>query len=302
MGVGNYTEADIKMAARAFTGWTYAQPIPLYPYGFYPAHFVYRPEDHDDSVKTFLGKTGRFNGEDIVEAIVKKPATAKFIARHLYNFFVADEPQVPSWNHMPPQDPEAIDTLCKAYFDSGGSLRAMLRVLFNADFFKAARFTKVKSPAELVAGTMKLVGTYRFPEPGMLTLVAASTAMGQSLLNPPTVEGWHTGKEWIDGGTLNERVNFAVNEFADVNRPGVQAIVTRLAALDTPLTPEALVEHCLDLLGPLTVRDETRQALLRYAQRGGALRFDTPEARQTSAVQVGRILQLIVAAKEYQFA
>ena len=136
MGVGNYSEADIKMAARAFTGWTYTQPIPLYPYGFYPAHFVYRPDDHDDSVKTFLGKTGRFNGEDIVEAIVKKPATARFIARHLYNFFVADEPQVPAWNQMPPQDPQAISALARAYFDSGGDLRAMLRVLFHAAFLQ----------------------------------------------------------------------------------------------------------------------------------------------------------------------
>ena len=89
---------------------------------------------------------------------MKKPATAKFIARHLYNFFVADEPQVPAWNQMPPQDPQAISALSRAYFDSGGDLRAMLRVLFHAAFFKEARFRKVKSPAELVASTMKLVG------------------------------------------------------------------------------------------------------------------------------------------------
>jgi hypothetical protein len=126
--------------------------------------------------------------------------------------------------------------------------------------------------------------------------------MGQSLLNPPTVEGWHTGKEWIDGGTLNERVNFAVNEFADVTRPGVQAIIERLSAPGTTLTPDALVDHCLDLMGPLTVGNETRQALLRYAQSDGECRFSTPEERQASAVRVGRVLQLIVASKEYQFA
>src|SRR5438874_8670809 len=265
MGVGNYSEADIKMAARAFTGWTYAQPIPLYPYGFYPTHFHYRPDLHDDSVKTFLGKTGRFNGEDIVEAIVKKPATARFIARHLYNFFVADEPQVPAWNQMPPQDPQAISALSTAYFDSGGDLRAMLRVLFNAAFFKEARFRKVKSPAELVASTMKLVGTYRFPDPGLLTLATASNVMGQSLLNPPTVEGWHTGKEWIDGGTLNERVNFAVNQVKDPAKPGVQEIVRRLSTTNERLTPEAFVERCLDLVGPLDVSADSCQALLNLA-------------------------------------
>lgn len=302
MGVGNYAEADIKMAARAFTGWTYAQPIPLYPYGFYPSHFTYRADDHDDSVKTFLGQTGPFNGGDIVEIIVQQPATATFIARHLYNFFVADEPQVPAWNQAPPQDPAAIDSLAQAYRDSGGSMREMLRVLFHADFFKAARFTKVKSPAELVAGTMKLVGTYRFPEPGMLNLATASTAMGQNLLNPPTVEGWHTGKEWIDGGTLNERVNFAVNEFAEVSRPGVQALMTYLQSLGSTLTPAHLVEQCLDWLGGLTVSQETRQVLLQMAGSAGDLRLGTAEERQAAAARVGRLLQLIVASKEYQFA
>jgi uncharacterized protein (DUF1800 family) len=302
MGVGNYSEQDIKNAARAFTGWTFKQPIPLYPYGPYPTEFVYHADDHDDSVKTFLGETGRFNGEDIINIIVKQPATARFVARHLYNFFVADEPQVPAWNQTPPQDPQAIDTLAQAYFDSGGNIRAMLRVLFSADFFKQARFRKVKSPAELVASTVKLVGTYRFPDPGMLALATATTVMGQRLLNPPTVEGWHTGKEWIDGGTLNERVNFAVNELADNTKPGVQAIIKRLSAAGTTLSPEACVEQCLELVGPLEVTEATRQALLRAMAGGGALRFVTEAECQESARRIGRLLQLIVATREYQFA
>ena len=73
MGVGNYTEDDIKMASRAFTGWTFIQPIPLDPYGRYPSEFIYREDDHDDSEKTFLGHSGRFNGEDIIDIIVKQP-------------------------------------------------------------------------------------------------------------------------------------------------------------------------------------------------------------------------------------
>jgi len=164
MGVGNYSEDDIKMAARAFTGWTFTQPIPIYTQGRYPSSFVYDEEDHDDSVKTFQGETGRFNGEDIIDIIVKQPATARFLSRHLYNFFVADEPQVPSWNETAPQDPAAVDALVDAYTESGGDVRAMLRVLFNSDFFKDARFARMKSPAELVASVIKLVGTYKFPE------------------------------------------------------------------------------------------------------------------------------------------
>ena len=101
------------MRRRAFTGWTFEQPIPLYPYGHYPSRFVYRPEDHDDGEKTFLGETGRFNGEDIIDIIVRQEATARFVSRHLYNFFVADEPQVPAWSVTDPRDPAAIATLVR---------------------------------------------------------------------------------------------------------------------------------------------------------------------------------------------
>ena len=302
MGVGNYTEEDIKMAGRAFTGWTFEQPIPLYTTGLYTTHFEYREDDHDDSVKTFLGEEGRFNGEDIIDIIVKKPATARFIGRHLYNFFVADEPQVPAWNNVPPQDPDAIDALAEAYFESGGEVRSMLRVLFNSDFFKEARFKRVKCPAELVAGTIKLVGTHRFPTPGFASYAEATTAMGQELLNPPSVEGWHTGQEWINGGTLNERVNFAVNELGDATKPGVKSLIDRLAAEGTSLAPEELVDGCLNLIGPLTVSSETRDGLLRYAESRGELRFGTEGDREESEARVVRMLQLIVATREYQFA
>ena len=102
MGVGmdnqfNYTEDDVKECSRAFTGWTIANSIPTQPYGPYDARFVYNPLDHDDGVKTFLGETGRFNGEDVIDIICKQPATARFISRHMYSYFVADEAQVPSW-------------------------------------------------------------------------------------------------------------------------------------------------------------------------------------------------------------
>ena len=302
MGVGNYTEQDIKMAAGAFTGWTFTQPIPLYPYGHYSSEFDYSQKDHDDGLKTFLGETGNFDGGDIIDIIVGQTATARFVSRHLYNFFVADEPQVPAWNQVPPQDTQAIDSLTQAYLDSGAEIRPVLRVLFNSDFFKEARYKKVKSPAELVAGTIKLVGTHQFPETGLQDLDKATTAMGQQLLNPPTVEGWHTGKEWIDGATLNERVNFAVNEMADVSKPGIRNIVETLSSKYGSLSPDEFVDQCLDLVGPLDVGADTRAGLVRHAATGGELRFDTPAARELSAARTGRLLQVIVASREYQFA
>ena len=156
LGVGNYSEDDIKEASRAFTGWTIAPKIPRLPLGRFYWNFEYKPEDHDYDEKTFLGQTGNFNGEDIINIIVQQSASARFLCRHLYNFFVADEVQVPAWNVTPPKDPEAIELLTQAYFESNYDLRAVLRVLFNSDFFKNSRFTRVKSPAEMVVSTLRL--------------------------------------------------------------------------------------------------------------------------------------------------
>ena len=302
MGVGNYTEQDIKDASRAFTGWTFEQPIPLYPHGYYPAPFKFIEEDHDDGEKTFLGRSGNLNGEDIIDIIVEQPATARFIARHMYNFFVADEPQVPSWNTVPPQDQDAIDTLVAAYLQSDGDIRAMLSAMFNSDFFRAARFRKVKSPVELITGVIKLVGTYREPTPGIVDYSGTAKLMGQQLFDPPTVEGWHTGHEWIDGGTLNERVNFAVNEVGDLSKPGISELVERMGADGDTCPPAELVERSLELAGPVEVNDDTRAGLLRYAEAVGELRFDTEDAREDSATHIGRMLQLIVSTREYQMA
>ena len=302
MGVGNYTERDIKDASRAFTGWTFSQPIPLYPHGYYPADFVYDADDHDDGEKTFLGQTGNLNGEDIIRIIVKQPATARFISRHMYNFFVADEPQVPSWNTVPPQDQDAIDALVAAYMQSDGDIRAMLSALFNSDFFKNARFKKVKSPVELITGVIKLVGTYQYPAPGMVDYSNTARLMGQQLFDPPTVEGWHTGHEWIDGGTLNERVNFAVNEVGDLTKPGISELIERMGAQSEAVSPQRFVNAALDLAGPVEVGDDTRNGLLRYAEAAGALEFGSAAAREQSATHIGRMLQLIVSAREYQMA
>ena len=302
MGVGSYSEQDIKMAARAFTGWTFTQPLPVYPNGHHVPDFLYRGDDHDDSVKTFLDEEGRFNGEDIVDIIVGQEATARFVCRHLYNFFVADEPQVPAWGTTPPRNPDAVDALVEAYFNTGGDIRSILRALFNSDFFKAARFKRVKCPAELVAGAVKVAGTYRFPRPEILDLDTVTTLMGQQLYNPPTVEGWHTGREWIDGGALNERVDFAVKELADPSVPGVREIVGGLSERGGPLSPEELVEESLDAVGSLDVSPETRAALLDAANAGGELRFGSDEERGRSAASVSRMLQLIAASPEYQLA
>ena len=301
MGVGNYSESDIKEASRAFTGWTIEPKIPRNPLGRFYWNFEYRPEDHDDGEKTFLGNSGRFNGEDIIDIVVKEPATSRFLARHLYNFFVADEPQVPSWNITPPNDPEAVNQLINAYDDSGGDIRSILRVLFNSDFFKNARFARVKSPAELVVSTVRLVGNFQGPRPGFNMLAMECNWQGQELLNPPSVESWHTGGEWIDGGALVRRVNFAAGLLGDTTLPGVRLIIDGLRQRGVS-SPEEFVDTCLDLVGPLEFSESTRAELLDQAVEDGGLSWDTAEDSETSEQKIGVMLALIAASRDFQFA
>ena len=298
MGVGNYTEDDVKAAARAFTGWTFRR-IGAGPYRSVYPKFQYKPEDHDDGEKEFLGETGRFNGEDVIDIIVRHPAAARFIATKLHNFFVSDEP-----------DEEAIQTLADVYVESGYDIRSVMRALLMSDFFKEARFAKVKSPVETIVGISRLAGeldlggdTYLaeiMPLDLMDGAVVRSVNMGQEPLNPPTVEGWHTGKEWVDSGTLIERINFASARLGDPSKPGVRSIKERLAAGRGGLTPDELVDGCLELIGCYKVSDITREGLVEYAAQTDGHKLDTEEGREAFGQTVAGMLTLIVSTPDFQ--
>jgi uncharacterized protein (DUF1800 family) len=307
MGVGNYTEQDVRQCSHAFTGWTMRNATlhaarvsrdSVWPYGRLDWQFEYRPDDHDDGEKTFLGQTGRFNGEDIIDMICRQPATARFVARHLYTFFVADEVQVPSWSEVPPRDPQAIDQLADAFVQYDGDMRAVLRVLFNADFFKQSQFARVKSPTELVVGSVRMAGGHRFPDVSDINLGLQAGFMGQQLLDPPSVEGWHTGNEWINTASLMTRINFASEQFADATLPGVRSIIERVVAQDATASAERLVDVCLDLMGPMMVSDATRKELVEHAEEC----LDQPGTDVDTTAITQELLQLIVSTREYQLA
>ena len=298
LGVGNYTEQDVFECSRAFTGWTIAAKIPRYPYGRFPWDFEYRPEDHDSTEKTFLGHRGRFNGEDIIDIIVQQPACAKFVTRHLYNFFVADEPQVPSWNIESPRDPGAIKALSKVFVESGYEIKPVLRALLNSDYFKEAAYQKVKSPVEVVVGTLRLTQDMLGVDPRLEDIGAEPGYMGQDMLDPPSVEGWHTGREWINSGSLLKRVNFVADRVSNSGLPGVQSIIKRVAADDKTITPGDLVDRCLDQMGPIEVSDITRRELLAQSESDGPV---WTESEAAVSRRVGEMLSLIAATREYQF-
>ena len=301
LGVGNYTEKDVFECARAFTGWTLGAKIPRNPHGRYSWYYEYRPEEHDFGVKTFLGHTGNFNGEDIIDIIVQQPACPNFVARHLYNFFVADEPQVPAWSIESPGNPEAIKQMATTFVDSGFEIKPVLQEMFNSDFFKESIYRKVKSPAEVVVGTFRLTGDLQGPDPRLTQLGQETAYMGQSLLDPPSVEGWQTGRDWINSGSVVKRINFVADRVSNIDLPGVQSIITRVASAGIATTPEALVERCLDLMGPVEVSEITRQQLTSHAEEEGAMSWATDEEYATSAQRVGDMMALIAASTEYQF-
>ena len=301
MGQGNYTEKDVFECSRAFTGWTIAAKLPRFPYGRFPWAFEYREDDHDEGEKEFLGQRGNFDGEDIIDIVVRQPATARFIARHLYNFFVADDVQVPAWLDVPPKDPVAINIIGDAFITSGYDMKETMRALLNSDFFKESLYKKVKSPTEVVAGTLNLVGDFKGrPRPGLTAMGVEPRNMGQALLDPPSVEGWHTGPEWIDSGSLVRRINFVADRVSDISKPGVQDIVNRIESMGT-ISAEKLVESCLDLLGPVDMGEGTREELTSYASRDGDVQWNDEDSRQASARRVGDMLALIASTREYQF-
>jgi len=309
MGVGNYTERDIKECARAFTGWTIAnreymelrsQRDSDWPYGRIAWHFKYHPEDHDDGEKEFLGQRGRFNGEDIIHIICQQEATARFISRHLYSFFVSDEPPIPEWRYTPPTNPEAIDELTRVYFDSNYDISAMLRALFNSSYFQSqdSWYSKVKSPVELVAGVLRLTEEFNRPRREIIDRFFQASYMGQFLNNPPSVEGWHQGTDWLDTGTLVERVNFASQQIGDSTKPGIQAMIERIASTPNSVaSPENLISVCLEEMGVISVEEDTMKVLIDFASQG----HDQPiNASNDGSQRISATLQMVASTKEFQ--
>ena len=304
MGIGNYSEHDIKECAKAFTGWTLknaaymsvrASKDSIWPYGRIAWHYEYRADDHDSGEKKFLGEVGNFNGEDIVDIIVTQEPTARFLSTRLFQYFASDE--------VDDDGVEVIKEMMDSYFESGFKVSAVLRTLFNSDYFKSekCRYSRVKGPVESVVGTARLAGSYQEPTLDVHSLWAQTMFMGQGLLAPPTVEGWHEGVEWIDSGSLVERINFASDILGNTDLEGVQSLVNRLMGLGDKLTPEQFVDGCLDLTGPVVLFPDTMGQLISHASQEGELSHGTDAEKSDFTRRSGEMFQMIAATAEFQF-
>jgi uncharacterized protein (DUF1800 family) len=199
LGVGHYTEKDVREAARAFTGWRADGR---------KSRFDARL--HDSGIKTVLGKTGAWKGKDIVRIVLKQPAAARFLVGKLYHFFVSEK-------NVPPDG--LLEPLCESFRGSGYDIAALVRIILaSRHFYSSYAFRqRVKSPVEYVVGAARAVyrpfdeseKDYR-PLPQQ-ALVRWINAMGQSLFAPPNVKGWPGGRSWLDTATVLERDNFAAS-------------------------------------------------------------------------------------------
>ena len=312
MGVGNYSEDDIKECSRAFTGWSIANSDyikqlavrnSIMPYGKLAWRYEYKEDDHDNGEKTFLGHKGNFNGEEIVKIICEQPATARFISRHLYHFFVADEPPVPSWPYKEPQDLEAISILEKTYFDSRYDIGEMIRVLLNSEFFKSetCHYKKIKSPAELAGNVLRTTEEFGTPNIRISERNSQITFMGQQLLNPPSVEGWHQGLEWIETGSLTERVNFASQHLGDLSKPGVRRIVQNVIDDEgESISAEVCVDKCLDQLGAIQTSQYIYDTLVEFAQENGIPSINLLKDKEKAAKKISELISVIASVPEFQ--
>jgi hypothetical protein len=196
MGVGNYSETDIREAARAFTGWNYVD-----------LDFVINEDLHDSDSKTFLGHTGNFDGVEIIDLIMEQPVTAEYIASKLYRFFVRQ-------NLSAELATELGDIFRAADYEVAVLLEA---IFMSKDFYSAASVgNQIKSPVQLAVSTYRKLGLDNVP--GVPDFNRATAALSQSLFRPPTVAGWAGGRSWVTPGLLLERGNFARDVlFPDIN-------------------------------------------------------------------------------------
>jgi uncharacterized protein (DUF1800 family) len=260
LGEGHYTEADIKEAARAFTGWSIEPET---------GEYKWRPFAHDDGVKTVLGKSGNFDGDQVLDILLAQPACAEYISAKLWREFISPEP-----------DPVRVKYIAHEFRASGYDIKTAMRALLNSDAMYAPenRAVLVKSPVDLVVGTLR---QFQFSVPDPLPFALNLAQLGQNLLSPPNVKGWPGGDTWINSTSLLARKQFVERLFrVDEMQPTMRAMMAedgktksagRLGQAGRERYVEALAQIRFDSSAWLTqfkggdVESEVQRAILPMA-------------------------------------
>jgi len=265
LGLGNYTEDDVKNAARAFTGWTVDKSQSA----------AYKPALHDDGPKTFLGRTGPFGGEDVVDIIAQQPVHQRFICRKLLEFFVYSDPE-----------PELIEGLARTYALSGYDLAQTVGTILRSNVFFSTRAYRAlpKSPIEFTIGLLRLMNVSEVPK----DTIGWLQRMGQEPMAPPSVKGWDGGPTWINTATLLARFNY-------VNRL-VKAAPPRPPSEAPPQMTGTTATSATMTAATMPAGTTTGTAMTAAAAAATFPAF-TPDdiVRQSGGLNAGRVLAAIVA-------
>jgi uncharacterized protein (DUF1800 family) len=271
---GGYTQADIIEVARCFTGWTVDEPNE-------DPRFVFRPQLHDDGEKHVLGHTiaaggGERDGQQVLAILLAHPSTARFIARKLVRRFVSDDPPEP-----------LVLRVAATFAQTHGDVRSLLRTVFEAPelWSRRALRAKVRSPLELVAGTIRALGA-SVDDP--LELAKAVARIGEPLYGaqPPTGYG-DTAQAWISSGALLARIDFGL-QLVSGQLKGVAVDLSPLAA--NARGPEDVLARAAGRLGAGELSAQTRDYLLAQLREGPK----KPE------LQAARAVGLLLGAPELQ--
>ena len=283
MGIGNYTEDDIKQSARAFSGWTRRD-----------SEFVFQPFEHDYDEKTFLGRTGKFDGSDIVNIIFEQPCVARFIATKLWKFFINDTPE-----------PETVEQFAQVFRDAKYELKPLLRAIFTSETFyseKAIR-AQIKSPIQLAVGAIRAL---KIENPNLQPLLSLLRQMGQDILNPPNVKGWDGGPLWVNTTTLLVRYNFArfilndgALQEAEASRPRSYPPKLEHLLSGAKTADDAVDRLALTLLGE-RLSGEKRAALVNLLNTGPAGPDPFNPAAQGAAARLRSLAYLIASTPNFQ--
>lgn len=267
LGIGHYTEDDVRESARAFTGWQLSRKR-----GFY-----INEKQHDNGRKTFLGRTGRFDGDDVVDIIMEQPAAAGYICTRLWTFFAYQDPE-----------PEVIERLAGVFMANGTAMRPVVRAMFESDEFYGARARAalVKSPVELAVGAVRALGI----ETDFGPLDKPIEQMGQTLFEPPNVAGWPGGAAWINSSALLQRVNMA-NMLAEGNSGRLRFTPGDLVDGQRLSTSGEVVDFFDDLLLGGRLQDADRRVLTAFMDGMGNVPLDR---------KIRNVVYLMLASPDFQ--
>ncbi|MGH8667135.1 MAG: DUF1800 domain-containing protein, partial [Burkholderiales bacterium] len=255
LGEGNYSEQDVKEAARAFTGWGIDGES---------GEFRFRSGLHDDGVKSVLGRSGAVDGDEVLDILLAQPQTAETIVRKLWREFVSPDP-----------DPDEIRRVADVFRRTGYDIRAAMRTLLTSEAFfaEANRATLVKSPVELLVGTLR---QFRFDVGDVYPFVVISRQLGQDLMAPPNVKGWPGGDAWINAGTLLARKQIMARLFRNGERSTSAATAAPAAMAGNSMTGNAMAgnTNANAMAGPAATRYQKAMRSVRFDPARWALQLE----------------------------